>query len=161
VAVTDTQVRKLMSELKKHGQIGKAALRAAMDRKTARRYRDAGRVPSELKTTRTYRTREDPFKDDWSYLLERLKDAPELEAKTLFEHLEELHPGRYEEGQLRTLQRRLKRWRAQEGPPKEVFFSQQHRPGDHMKHHRRGKKTERQGQGQQALRGAAEECGRA
>ena len=130
MAVTDTQVRKLMSELKKHGQIGKAALRAAMDRKTARRYRDAGRVPSELKTTRTYRTREDPFKDDWSYLLERLKDAPELEAKTLFEHLVELHPGRYEEGQLRTLQRRLKRWRAQEGPPKEVFFSQQHRPGE-------------------------------
>ena len=77
-----------MSELKKHGQIGKAALRAAMDRKTARRYRDAKRLPSELKTPRSYKTRKDPFEKDWVYLLERLKDAPELEAKTLFEHLE-------------------------------------------------------------------------
>lgn len=46
-----------MSELKKHGEIGKAALRAGMDRKTARKYRGAGKLPSELKQTRTYRTR--------------------------------------------------------------------------------------------------------
>ena len=93
-----------MAELKKHGRIGKAALRAGMDRTTARKYRDAGRLPSELKAPRAYRTRKDPFEQDWDYLLERLKDAPELEAKTLFEHLVELHPERYEEGQLRTLQ---------------------------------------------------------
>ena len=130
MAVTDNQVRKLMSELKKHGEIGKAALRAGMDRKTARKYRGAGKLPSELTQTRTYRTRRDPFEADWDYLREKLEAAPELEAKTLFEHLVELRPGRYEEGQLRTLQRRLKRWRAQEGPPKEVFFSQEHRPGE-------------------------------
>lgn len=119
-----------MAELKKHGLIGMAALKAGMDRATARKYRDAGRLPSELKAPRAYRTRKDPFEQDWGYLVERLKDAPELEAKTLFEHLQEVYPGRYEEGQLRTLQRRLKRWRAQEGPPKEVFFSQAHRPGE-------------------------------
>lgn len=119
-----------MAELEKHGEIGKAALRAAMDRKTARKYRDAGKVPSELKKPRAYRTRKDPFEGDWTYLEEKLRDAPELEAKTLFEHLVERRPGRYTEGQLRTLQRRIKRWRAQEGPPKEVFFSQEHRPGE-------------------------------
>ena len=131
MAVTDKQVRKLMSELSKHGQIGTAAIRAGMDRKTARKYRDAERLPSELRTPRDWRTREDPFDDeDWIDVRTRLEAAPELEAKTLFEHLSEKKPGRYSEGQLRTLQRRIKRWRAQEGPPKEVFFAKDHRPGE-------------------------------
>src|SRR5690606_29044161 len=78
----------------------------------------------------SYRTRADPFAKDWAYVRGLLKDAPELEAKTIFEHLEGRHPDVYESGQLRTLQRRLRRWRAQEGPPKEVFFAQDHRPGE-------------------------------
>jgi len=53
-----------------------------------------------------------------------------LEAKTLFEVLLEQHPDRYQEGQLRTLQRRVKQWRVSDGPEQEVFFSQQHRPGE-------------------------------
>ena len=36
----------------------------------------------------------------------------------------------YSEGQLRTLQRHVKQWRATKGPDKAVFFSQQHRPGE-------------------------------
>lgn len=39
-------------------------------------------------------------------------------------------PGVYQEGQIRTFQRRVRQWRAQEGPPKEVFFAQDHRPGE-------------------------------
>lgn len=119
-----------MAELEKHGEIGKAALKAGMDRKTARKYRDKRKLPSELKAPRTYRTRKDPFEQDWPYLQGLLEGAPELEAKALFEHLAELHPGRYSEGQLRTLQRRIKRWKAQQGPPKQVFFAQEHRPGE-------------------------------
>ncbi|HJL14299.1 MAG TPA: hypothetical protein RMH99_01515 [Sandaracinaceae bacterium LLY-WYZ-13_1] len=57
-------------------------------------------------------------------------EAGELEAKTLFETLQEKHPGRYQDGQLRTLQRRVKQWRAEQGPDKEVFFPQEHRPGE-------------------------------
>ena len=52
-----------------------------------------------------------------------------LEAKTIFEDLQRKHPGRFQDGQLRTLQRRIKAWRALEGPSKEVFFPQQHVPG--------------------------------
>lgn len=130
MAVTDAQVRKLMTELEKHGEIGKAAMRAGMDRKTARKFRDEGKLPSELKTPSAWRTRDDPFDEDCAYVRERLAQAPELEAKALFEHLCERSEGGYSEGQVRTLQRRLKRWRAQEGPPKEVFFAQQHRPGE-------------------------------
>lgn len=55
-----------------------------------------------------------------------LTDAPQLEAKTLFEHLLTLNPESYVPGQLRTSQRRVKRWRAIYGPPREVFFPQQH-----------------------------------
>jgi len=119
-----------MTELEKHGLIGKAALIAGMDRKTARRYRDEGKLPSELRKPRDWKTREDPFAEDKAYLEAMLTDAPELEAQALFEHLLELRPGRYQEGQIRTLQRRLRSWRASSGPPKEVFFPQQHRAGE-------------------------------
>ena len=87
MAVTDAQERKLMSELEKHGQIGKAALRAGMDRKTARKYRDAGKLPSEMKAERTWRSRPDPFEDDWPAIEEMLRAAPDLQAKTILEHL--------------------------------------------------------------------------
>jgi len=49
-----------------------------------------------------------------------------LEAKTLFEALQPKYPGEFADGQLRTLQRRLKHWRATEGPGREVFFAQKH-----------------------------------
>lgn len=55
--VTNRQVRKLMDERKKHGQLGKATMRADMHRKTARKYRDHGKLPCELKEPRTWRTR--------------------------------------------------------------------------------------------------------
>ena len=127
---SDAQVRKLMEEMSKHGKIGVAALRAGMDRKTARKYVQSGQLPSERVQPRTWRTRPDPFDADWPWIEERLTGAPELEAKTLFEALRQHRPGVYDEGQLRTLQRRVKRWRAQHGPEKEVFFAQAHRPGE-------------------------------
>lgn len=132
MAVTDAQVRKLMEELNKHGQLGLAAVRAGMDRKTARKYRKKGKLPSELKQPRTWRTRGDPFKEDWPELEKQLREAPELEAKTLFEALLAKWPDKYEPGQLRTMQRRIQEWRAQHGPQKEVFFAQVHRPGEAM-----------------------------
>ncbi len=95
-----------MEEMAKHGRLGLAAARAGMDRKTARKYVKEGKFPSELKQERTWRTRDDPFEEQWESLAERLKEAPELEAKTLFEELCAREPGRYKPGQLRTLQRR-------------------------------------------------------
>ena len=101
----------LMEELKEHGNLGKAALRSGMHRNTAAKYRQLGKLPSELKERRWWRTREDPFSEDWPELAERLEEAPELEAKTLFDWLRE--QGRsYQDGQLRTLQRRISAWRA-------------------------------------------------
>lgn len=121
-----------MEETNKQGQLGLAAARAGMDRKTARKYRKQGKLPSELKQTRAWRTREDPFKEDWPEIEKHLREAPELEAKTLFEALVAKWPNKYEPQQLRTLQRRIQEWRAQHGPQKEVFFAQVHRPGEAM-----------------------------
>jgi len=52
-----------------------------------------------------------------------------LQARTIFEHLQKKYPGRFQDGQLRTFQRGIKVWRATEGPPREVFFPQVHKPG--------------------------------
>lgn len=128
--VKDAQVRKLMDEMSKHGRVGLAALRAGLHRNTARRYLELGKLPSEQKQPRTWRTRPDPFAEDWEQIAARLEAAPELEAKALFEDLMHRRPGRYEEGQLRSLQRRVKRWRAEHGPEREVLLPQQHRPGE-------------------------------
>lgn len=130
MTTSDAQVRKLMEEMSKHGTMGVAALRSGMDRKTARKYVRAGKLPSELKQERGWRTRPNPFEEDWRWIEERLNAAPELEAKTLFEALCAHRPGAYAEGQLRTLQRHVKQWRAEHGPEKEVFFPQAHRPGE-------------------------------
>jgi hypothetical protein len=128
--ITDHQVRKLR-RLDRLGLTKElAALRAGMDPKTARTYRRLGRLPSEVKRMdRDWRTRVDPFADVWPQLEEQLRLNPGLEAKTLFADLQRRFPGRFADGQVRTLPRRLKRWRAEQGPPKEVFFAQVHHPG--------------------------------
>ncbi len=128
--VTDQQVRRLMSLTQKEKTFGSAAAKAGMDEKTARKYRHLGRLPSELREAHTWRTREDPFEAVWAEVREKLTVNPGLEAKTLFEDLKRHHGSRFQDGQLRTLQRRIKQWRALEGPPKEVFFAQEHRPGE-------------------------------
>jgi hypothetical protein len=60
-----------------------------------------------------------------------LADVPELEAKTLFEWICEQHPGKYQEGQLRTFQRRTSVWRALNGSQL-LTLPQVHEPGEVM-----------------------------
>jgi hypothetical protein len=100
-----------------------------MDAKTARKYRRLGQVPSELPPAPRWRNRADAFVEVWGEVCELLKVSAGLEAKTVFEYLQRRYVGQFEDGQLRTLQRRIKTWRATEGPAKEVFFAQQHPPG--------------------------------
>lgn len=130
--MTEKQVLKLREEYARQGRVGVAALRAGMCENTARKYLRAGRMPGEMEKPRTWRTREDPFQEVWPGIAARLADAPELEGKALFEDLLERHPGEYEPGQIRTFQRKVREWRAQEGPPKEIFFAQVHRAGEAM-----------------------------
>jgi hypothetical protein len=119
-----------MDEIRKGKSLAIAAARADMDDKTARKYVQLGRLPSECAAPHTWRTRQDPFDDVWDELCKFLKDNPRLQAKTLFQHLQRQFPGRYQDGQLRTLQRRVKLWHATQGPGHEVFFPQDHHPAE-------------------------------
>jgi hypothetical protein len=51
--LTDHQVRKLMKLLTAGDPLEVAATKAGMDPKSARRYREAGRLPSEIGVTHT------------------------------------------------------------------------------------------------------------
>jgi hypothetical protein len=128
----DRKVRKLMTEYEKTGNLTKAAMRVDLDVKTARKYLRAGRLPTQMREGRHWRTRPDPFEAQWEECARILEDAPELEGKFLFEWLCEQYPGEYQEGQLRTFQRRVRQWRALKGPDKEIFFPQCHEPGRRM-----------------------------
>ncbi len=128
--VTDQQVRRLKMLIKREKTKAIAAAKAGMDEKTARKYVKSNKQPSEIKKNHNWQTRQDPFETSWEQIKELLEANPGLEAKTIFEYLQREKPGEYQDGQLRTLQRRLKYWRATEGPAKEVFFPQVHRPGE-------------------------------
>ncbi len=127
---TDQQVRLLMSLINKGIPLSTAAAKAGMSEPTARKFRRAGQVPSQMKAPRHWRTRPDPFEQVWAEVESLLERDPGLQAKTVFEEFTRRYPGRFEPGQLRTLQRRFRRWRALHGPEREVYFPQVHRPGE-------------------------------
>ena len=56
---------------------------ASMSEKTARKYLESGKMPSELKKEHTWRTREDPFESDWPEIKGMLETEPKLEALTI------------------------------------------------------------------------------
>lgn len=128
--ITEQQYQRLMNEYQSSGVADHAAMKAGMDRKTARRYLRTGRRPAELRKPHTWRTREDPLAAIWPETERWLEDSPEVEAKALFEHLLAAHPGKLDGRALRTFQRRTTDWLRRHGPPKEVFFAQVHEPGE-------------------------------
>jgi hypothetical protein len=130
--VTDRQVRKLLMEYQKSGEVGMAALKAGMHRETAGKYLSGGLLPSQQRMGRDWLTRPNPFEGHWAEVAAMLADAPELEGKALFEWMCEQYPGVYHDGQVRTFQRHVRRWRALYGPAKEVYFQQQHVQGVRM-----------------------------
>lgn len=127
--VTDRQVRLLMKLLQEEKTLRVAAAKSGMDEKTARKYRKLRKTPSEVKCEHNWRTRKDPFLEVWEEISSKLHFNSGLEAKTIFKDLQRRYPGQFLDGQLRTLQRRVKIWRSIEGPAREVFFDQVHKPG--------------------------------
>ena len=63
------------------------------------------------KAARWWRSRRDPFEASWPLLRQWFEAEPERTGRELFERLQAEYPGVYPDGQLRTLQRRLKEWR--------------------------------------------------
>lgn len=129
--VTDKQVRLLRKKRMAGKTLEAAASAAAMSERTARTWQ-RGPLPTATKTPRVWRTRPDPFVGVWAAEIEPLlvgDQEGKLEAKTILQELVRRCPGEFEAGQLRTLQRRVRAWRAERGPNKEVYFPQEHVPG--------------------------------
>ena len=129
--VTDQQVRRLRQKMMEKKTQEAAAAAAGMSVRTARKWQ-RGPLPSEKRQARQWRTRPDPFAGVWSEEIEPLlRRDPDgvMRATTILERLEERYPGQFNEGQVRSLQRRLRDWRAINGPDREIFFPQEHPPG--------------------------------
>jgi len=106
-----------------------SAAKAGISERSARAIDQGKRADPNL-TDRQWRTRKDPFEAVWASELEpMLKQTPRLQPITLLEHLQATHPGEYPDNLLRTLQRRIKKWRALHGPDRDVIFRQEHAPG--------------------------------
>jgi hypothetical protein len=108
-----------------------AAASAGMSVRSARKW-ERGLYPSNRRKPHAWRTREDPFADAFENEVVPLLIADHkgvLEATTILAELNRRHPERFGESQLRTLQRRVRQWRALNGPDKEGFFPQEHPPG--------------------------------
>jgi len=89
-------------------------------------------MPSGIPAQRSWRTRSDPFEEVWESKIVPLlvlDTDRRLEATTILEHLQSNDPDLYADAKLRTLQRRIRDWRAVQGPGKEVFFEQIHELG--------------------------------
>jgi transposase len=144
VVVTRTQLTRLVIERNQGKTISMCAMKSGMSRKTAGKYLSQEHGPEPQRGPRIWKTRKDPLAEIWPRALLMLRDAPELEAKALFEYLVPAAvagaapgecgsggggPAEVEEKQLRTFQRRVRDWRLENGPGKEVFFTQDHTPG--------------------------------
>jgi transcriptional regulator with XRE-family HTH domain len=112
---------------KGHSQQTSAA-KAGISRRTASRIENGTHRPKRGRP-RDWQTRQDPLNGHWeAELLPMLEREPRLAPITLFEALQELYPGAYDD-KIRTVERRVKDWKAQHGKPKEVMFKIQHSPG--------------------------------
>ena len=126
--ITDLQVIKYKKLRRAHSQEA-AAAKTGISVSSARRVEAREALPSQ-RPPRNWRTREDPLVEVWNAeVLPMLEAAPALMAVTVLEELQRRHPERFDDSVLRTLQRRIRRWRAQNGAEREVFFAQEHPPG--------------------------------
>ena len=97
------------------------AAASGMSERSVRTWRK-GPLPSEKKARRRKSTRPDPFAGVWEQEIEPLlrADVEGILAAPKIEWLDERHPGGFGRSHLRTLQRRMKDWRALNGPDREV-----------------------------------------
>ena len=129
--ITDRQVVLMRQKLMEGKTQQGAAAASGMSERSVRTWRK-GPLPSEKKVSSRQRTRPDPFAGVWEEeIVPLLKANVEgiLAAPTILEWLDERHPGSFGRSHLRTLQRRMRDWRALNGPDREVYFEQEHPPG--------------------------------
>jgi hypothetical protein len=117
--VTGEQVRLLRQKQMEGKKQETAAAAAGMSVRSARKWQ-RGAVPSETKKPRSWRTRTDPFEKIWDREIVKLLVDDEkgvLQATTVLGWVQDKHPDEYDDGLLRTLQRRMSSLAAPAGTP--------------------------------------------
>ena len=105
-----------------------AAAKAGFSRATGYRIEADPRLPSQKKAPRG-RRRPDPLADLWdAEIVPILKAAPGIRAIGVLGEMRRRHP-EINPGIRRTLERRMRAWRALAGPEQDVIFRQEHEPG--------------------------------
>jgi hypothetical protein len=105
-----------------------AAYMAEISERTGQRIESGRHRPNQGKVAEVPSS-QDPLAGVWENELEpMLRREPRLKPMTLFEHLQDTHPGEYPQV-LRTLQRRVQAWKVLHGPSPEVMFELRHEPG--------------------------------
>src|ERR1700733_2859509 len=121
--ITGHQIRIFMQSKQQGSSQKVAAACAGFSERSA--YNVNKRTLKPTHNQRRWKTRLDPFAPVWqSELIPLLEESPKLEARTLLEELQRRYEGQYPDKLLRTLQRRVKQWKAVSGPEKEVIFRQ-------------------------------------
>ena len=127
--ITSEQVELYMSNRKQGRTQTQSSAKASVSERSGRRI-DSGRTSGSQSRERHWRTRTDPFDAVWEdEIVSRLEQQPRLDATTLFEDLQDRHPGEYSNAKKRTFQRRVKAWKALHGADKDVIFRQVQEPG--------------------------------
>jgi hypothetical protein len=104
-----------------------AAAKAAISMASAYRIESDPRLPSQRQQSRG-RRRPDPLGNVFDAdVVPMLKAAPAIRPVTVFEELRRRYPD-LSPGLRRTLERRIRAWRAQHGPARDVMFHQVHEP---------------------------------
>ena len=125
--ITDHQMRLYMSFRQSH-DTAVAAAKASFSTATGYRIENDPRLPSQKKAPRG-RRRPDPLAKIWdAEVVPILKAAPGIRSIAVFDEIRRRHPG-LNPNIRRTLERRMRTWRAVEGPEQDVIFRQEHEPG--------------------------------
>lgn len=127
--ITDEQYRWHMT-LRNEGRTQKqSASKVGISERSGRNLENRGCLASQRKRKK-YRTRKDPLEAVWDGdIVPILEQVPQISCPVLLEQLQDIYPEKYSDSLLRTLQRRVRKWRAIHGPSREIMFSQEHAPG--------------------------------
>lgn len=135
--ITKSQVRLYMGLRTNRGLTQEAAAaKLDVSVRSCRTIEQGCHYTSRAKKIRRYKTRRRPIDEVWEAELEpMLKDNPNLQPKTLLIYLQRTHFNNhgdpiYSNSIERTLQRKVAKWLALNGKPKELMFPQEHIPGE-------------------------------
>lgn len=125
--INDHQVRLYMTT-RHHYPVPAAAARAGISMATAYRLEHDPRLPSAKDVPRE-RRRPDPLADIFeAEIVPMIRAAPDLRPVAVFAEMRRRYPD-LPEGVRRTMERRIRHWRALHGPERDVIFRQEHEPG--------------------------------